>query len=95
MTITAALVLFSVTWFLTLFCVLPLQFQSQEDAGNVVAGTPRSAPQNLNLPRKLRITTAASIVIFIALYIVITSGLITVDNMDVFGIMQGVLKAGE
>ena len=44
MTITAAFVLFSVTWFMVFFCVLPLRFVSQADAGEVVPGTPKSAP---------------------------------------------------
>jgi predicted secreted protein len=95
MTITAALVLFSVTWFMVLFCVLPVRFQSQDEAGEVVAGTPKSAPQNLNLGRKMKITTAITVVLFAMLYIVINSGAITLENMDVFGIMQGVPPAGQ
>ena len=35
MTITAALVLFSVTWFMVFFCVLPMRFKSQAQAGEV------------------------------------------------------------
>ncbi|MDZ7906738.1 MAG: DUF1467 family protein [Cypionkella sp.] len=95
MTITAALVLFATLWFLTLFCVLPIRMQSQDEAGEVVAGTPRSAPQNLNLGRKVKITTAITVAAFAALYVIITSGWITLDNMDVFGIMQAVPKAGQ
>ena len=44
MTITAAIVLFSVVWFLVFFCVLPVQFRSQADAGQVTPGTPRVLP---------------------------------------------------
>ena len=44
MTITAALVLFAIIWFMVFFCVLPLRFQSQAEAGSVVPGTPASAP---------------------------------------------------
>ncbi len=95
MTITAAIVLFSVTWFLTLFIVLAIGVESQGDTGEVVAGTPPSAPQSLNLPRKLKITTAVSALLFVLFYGVITSGYITLENMDVFGVMQGVPKPGE
>lgn len=95
MTITAALVLFATLWFIVLFCVLPLRMQSQEEAGERVPGTPLSAPQNLDLPRKLRLTTAVALGVFVVLYVVITSGWITVDNMDIFGIMQGVPPAGQ
>ncbi len=95
MTITAAIVMFSVTWFLTLFIVLAIGVHSQDDAGEVVAGTPPSAPQNLDLPRKLKITTAVTAALFVLLHGVITSGYITIENMDVFGIMQGVPKPGQ
>jgi predicted secreted protein len=94
MTITAALVLFSTLWFLVLFCVLPLRFESQDEAGEVVPGTPRSAPHNLNLPRKIKLTTALALVVFGVVYGVIASGWITIDNMDVLGIMDRVPPAG-
>ena len=35
MTITGAIVLFSVTWFMVFFCVLPLRLVTQGDAGEV------------------------------------------------------------
>ena len=44
MTITGAIVLYAVCWFMTLFVVLPIGVQSQEEAGDVVPGTPASAP---------------------------------------------------
>lgn len=95
MSITAAFVLFSVTWFLVLFCVLAIRFESQAEAGESVAGTPPSAaPASFNIRRKARITTIVTTVIFVILYLTITSGYITIDNMDVFGIMQGVPPAG-
>jgi predicted secreted protein len=94
MTITAAIVLLATLWFLVLFCVLPIRFESQDEAGAVVPGTPRSAPHNLNLPRKLKITTAVALVVFVVLYGIIASGWITIDNMDVLGIMDRVPPAG-
>ena len=93
MSITAALVLFSVIWFLVLFCMLPLRMQSQDDVGARVPGTPGSAPQTLDLPRKLRITTGVTAVLFVVMYLVINSGWITIDNMDVFGVMDMTPKA--
>ena len=56
MTITAAIVLFSITWFMVFFIVLPLRFVSQADAGNVVPGTPKSAPAGDIVVRKAKIT---------------------------------------
>lgn len=87
MTITAAFVLFAVTWFMVFFCVLPIRFQSQEEAGEVVAGTPKSAPATEAIGKKARITSVIAVAISVALYFTITSGVITLNNMDVFGIM--------
>lgn len=88
MTITAALVLYSVTWFMVFFCVLPVRFESQRDRGKVMPGTPASAPEDAMVGKKARITTAIATVVFGLLYLIITSGLITTDNMDIFGIMR-------
>ena len=95
MTITAALVLFASLWFLTLFCVLAIRFESQEEAGEAEVGTPKSAaPASFSFKRKARVTTVVTIVIWAVLYVVITSKIITIDNMDVFGIMSYVPPAG-
>lgn len=88
MTITAAIVLFAVVWFMVFFCVLPLRFQSQGDLGSVTPGTPASAPENAMVGKKAKITTAIAAVLFVGLYLIITSGWITVDNMDVFHILN-------
>ena len=87
MTITGAFVLFSVTWFMVFFCVLPLRFTSQADAGTVVPGTPRSAPATEVVGRKARITTLVATVIWAAICAVILWGGIGIDDLDVFGIM--------
>ena len=88
MRITAALILFSVTWFMVLFCVLPVRFESQGDRGQVMPGTPASAPEDAMIGKKARITTVIATVLFGLFYLIITSGLITIDNMDIFGIMR-------
>ena len=88
MTITAAIVLFSVIWFLVFFCVLPFRFESQAEAGSITPGTPASAPADAAIAKKAKITTAIAVVIFAGLYWVIASGVITRDNMDVFHILQ-------
>lgn len=88
MTITAALVLFSVTWFMVFFIVLPLRFTSQAQDGKVEPGTPASAPADHMVAKKAKITTVVALVVAVLLYGVITSGWITIANMDVFGIMR-------
>jgi predicted secreted protein len=88
MTITAAIVLFSVVWFMVFFIVLPLRFVSQGDAGEVVPGTPKSAPAGDIVLRKAKITTVVAIIISALLYGIIVSGWITIRDIDVMHVMQ-------
>ncbi|MFV0492931.1 MAG: DUF1467 family protein [Pseudorhodobacter sp.] len=87
MTITAAVVLFTVTWFMVFFVVLPLGYRSQGDAGKVVPGTPVGAPAGFVVRRKAKITTFVAIIIWALLYLIISSGWITVRDFDVMGRM--------
>jgi len=79
----SAFVIFAFVWFLTLLCVLPWG-KTQAEAGDVVLGTPRSAPHNLNFKRKLLITTIIATVIWAAICAVILSGRISIHDIDVF-----------
>lgn len=89
MTITAAIVLFAVTWFLVFFVVLAWRVETQGDRGHVEPGTPASAPAEEIVWRKAKITTAIAVVLVAAEILVITSGVITRDNLDIFGLMRG------
>lgn len=94
MTITAAIVLFSVTWFMVFFIVLPLRFVSQGDAGEVVPGTPKSAPAGDIVARKAKITTVVATVIWGLLCAVILSGWINVRDIDVNHVMPAETGTG-
>lgn len=85
MSITAALIVFAVTWFLVLFIVLPIRFVSQDEAGEVVPGTPKSAPATETVKKKALITTGITIVIWLGLVWFLTSGLVTVRDLDFRG----------
>ena len=71
MTITSAIVLLSVYWFIILFIVLPINVTTQNDERNVIEGTAPSSPINPNLKRKFSITTIVSIVLWIPTCLVI------------------------
>ena len=90
MTITAALVLFAVVWFMVFFIVLPLRMTTQGDAGAVVPGTPPSAPRDEMVGRKARLTTFFAILVWAALAAIITSGAISVRDFDWMGRMPPV-----
>lgn len=85
MTITAALILYAVTWFMVFFIVLPIRFTSQADRGAVVPGTPKSAPAEEVVKKKALITSAVALVIWVGLVWFLTSGLVTVRDIDFMG----------
>ncbi|MDT8854643.1 DUF1467 family protein [Paracoccaceae bacterium Fryx2] len=87
MTITAAIVLFSVVWFMVFFIVLPLRVTSQGEAGSVVPGTPASAPAGNVVVRKARLTTLIAVAVWAVLSAIILSGVITVRDFDWMGRM--------
>lgn len=88
MSITGVIVLYSVTWFMVFFCVLPLRFTSQAQAGHIEPGTPASAPSDHLVGKKARITTVVATVIWAALVAIILWGGIGIDDLDVFGVMR-------
>jgi len=90
MTITAAAVLFAVTWFMVFFIVLPLRLTTQGDAGSVVPGTPAGAPRDEMVGRKAKITTLFAIIVWAILAAIITSGAVTVRDFDWMGRMPPV-----
>jgi len=84
MGITSALVLLAVIWFMTLFIVLPIRMETQGDTGKVTMGTPAGAPARINMRRKMRLTSIVAFAIWVPLSAVILSGVITVDDFDLF-----------
>ncbi|MBM9594958.1 DUF1467 family protein [Roseitranquillus sediminis] len=88
MAITSAIVLFAVIWFMVLFVVLPLRLTTQGEAGEIVPGTHSGAPEGLKLRRKVVVTTVASVVIWLILFLVIVSEMISVRDIDWFNRMS-------
>lgn len=88
MGITSAIVLFLVIWFMVLFVVLPLNMRTQGDEGEVVPGTHKSAPVDLQMWRKVRIVTIWSAALWIVIAGTILSGVITVRDIDWFDRMS-------
>ncbi len=96
MGITSAIVLFAVVWFMTLFVVLPLRLVTQDEAGEVVPGTHKGAPADVQIGRKAKLTTYWAIPIWAVICAVIFSGTITVrDDLDWFGRMSPPSEAAD
>ncbi|NGQ91844.1 DUF1467 family protein [Rhodobacter sp. HX-7-19] len=89
MSITSAMVLYAVTWFMVFFIVLPLRFVSQGDAGDVVPGTPKSAPATEIVGRKAKLTTLIATLVWAVLAGIILSGVISIRDIDLRGVMTG------
>lgn len=85
---TAAIVLFSVLWFMVFFIMLQLPQKTQEDAGDVVPGTHKSAPADPQIVRRAKITTVWALGLWIIIGGVILSGRITIRDLDWFGRMS-------
>lgn len=82
MSITSALVLYAVLWFLTLLIVIPIRLKTQGDVGEIVEGTHAGAPAQHNLKAKALITTGIAAVLWVILFWIITQGIITVRDFD-------------
>jgi predicted secreted protein len=88
MSITGAIVLYAVTWFLVFFMVLPVRHVSQGDAGQIVPGTPQGAPVGGGVGRKARLTTFIAAGVWVVLASIIWSGIISIHDIDIRGVMD-------
>lgn len=84
MAITSALVLLAVIWFMVLFIVLPLRLTTQDEAGEIVPGTPASAPTDPQLKRKARIVTMVALPIWAIVCTIILTGAVTIDDFSLY-----------
>lgn len=84
MNVVSALVLFAVIWFVALLVALPIGVRTQQEAGEVVPGTPASAPVDAMIRRKMLWVTVASLVVWGAVAAFILWGGVTVEDIDVF-----------
>ncbi|MBU3030518.1 DUF1467 family protein [Paracoccus marinaquae] len=81
MNLTGGIILYAVLWFLTLFVVMPIGQRSQQDAGEVVPGTPAGAPADPPWRRKLVLTTLIAAAIWAVLAWIILGGIISRDDI--------------
>jgi predicted secreted protein len=70
---SVAIATFFCLWFITLFAVLPFFAHTQDEAGDVVPGTPESAPHKINLLKVFFINTIVAGVSFAGVYTVIAN----------------------
>lgn len=71
MSISLAVALYIVIWWIVLFAVLPFGVRTQGEDGNVVPGTPESAPSAPGLVRVFALNTLIASVVFIGAWLAI------------------------
>ena len=89
MSITSAIVLYASIWAVVFFMVLPQGVVSQQEDGEIVPGTPASAPTDAKIKRKVLITTAAAAVVFAVVYWVISERIFTLEDISILTLPSG------
>lgn len=64
MSLTLGIAIYIVTWWTLLFAILPLGVRTQGDAGEVVPGTPASAPVKPRFLWIIGVNTLVSTIVF-------------------------------
>lgn len=80
MSLPLSIALYFVIWWTTLFAVLPIGVRTQGEAGEVVPGTPASAPVRPRVLWVLGVNTIVATVVFAVVWIVIAYGLIPIER---------------
>ena len=80
--ISTALAIYFVMWWIVLFLTLPFGVRSQHEDGESVAGTDPGAPIASRMGRKLIWTTVISAVIFAASWLAYNAGLLNVERLS-------------
>lgn len=88
MAITSALVLFAVIWFMLLLMALPMRMKSQQEVGEVVPGTPASAPVDPMIGKKMMWVTVVTFILWIPLVAFIVSGVLSIHDIDFYSRME-------
>lgn len=82
MSVMSAIALYAIIWFMTMFIVLPFRARTQGEAGEVVPGTPSSAPSDVQMWRKVKLVTAIATVAFVVIAGIIMSEIITFEMIE-------------
>ncbi|MFN3613296.1 MAG: DUF1467 family protein [Rubrimonas sp.] len=84
MSVTSAIVLYAVMWFLFLLMVLPFGIRSQQESGDVVPGTPAGAPENPMIGKKMLWATGLAAVGWIIVFVLVEGRIITHEDIRGF-----------
>jgi predicted secreted protein len=81
MSLTLALALYFIIWWTVLFAVLPIGMRTQEEDGNVVAGTPESAPAAPKFWRIIVLNSILSAAVLAVVWLAIVYKLVPLERL--------------
>jgi predicted secreted protein len=81
MSLSFALAIYSIIWWIVLFAMLPIGVRTQEEEGEVTPGTAESAPHRPRLLPKMLATTIIASAVFAVVYAIIVHRVITLDQI--------------
>jgi predicted secreted protein len=81
MSVPFAIAIYVIIWWTLLFAILPIGVRTQGEDGQVVPGTPESAPTRPRLVRVVVLTTVVSALVFGALWAAVRWGLIDLERL--------------
>ena len=81
MTLSFAIAIYVIIWWVVLFAMLPIGVRTQAEEGEVSPGTAESAPHRPRLLPKMLATTVVASLVFAAVYVIIVHRVITLDQI--------------
>jgi predicted secreted protein len=82
MSITTAIAIYFLIWWVTLFAVLPFGVRSQQEEGEIVAGSDPGAPAVPRVLAKLAWTTLVATLVFGVCSLLYLKGLVTLAGLS-------------
>ncbi len=81
MTLTTAIAIYFLIWWIVLFAILPWGVRSQAESGDVVAGSEPGAPVVPRLAVRLLWTTIVATIVFAICALIFVNRLVTLDGL--------------
>ena len=81
MSITGAIVIYVILWWIVFFTILPLNIKSQLDNQKIYPGSEPGAPSDPKIIKRIFSTTLISTILFIIIYILIGFNVINIREL--------------
>ena len=81
MSLSFAIAIYVIIWWIVLFAMLPIGVRSQGEEGEIAPGTEEGAPQQPRLLAKMLATTVVASIVFAVVYAIIAHKLIALDDI--------------